>query len=277
MPEIPLYGPVLDDDDPFDASRKGLGYPGPVSRSSARAPEEDGDVDEDHVDEVPDEDFDGELALVDLPGDDEGPVGAVLEFSTIYDRLGRNPKDKDALEAVRQWVIRWARRHGFAEEADDIAQDVVDKLVTPRGAIDAALGRAPIGFDLARGRATFRGYVFGLYLNARRPEMRYRQRRRLQSDVNVLDQIHRSDRGAVGGTSSLVDNVPGELSDRIEEALGALEAANPRGYRAVVLRFVRDQEYVEIAASLRTSEVNARKVVSLAIRFLKQYLGGTAQ
>jgi RNA polymerase sigma factor (sigma-70 family) len=236
-----------------------------------------------------DEDQRSELAPVEPCEDDndavEGDFGADVDFGSgrltfpvAFDLLGRNPKHADAMESIRLAVIRWARRDGLVEEADDVAGEVMLKLALP-----GELAKA-------RGRVTFKGFVHGYYRNGKRTAIRERDDRRRMVDIADIERIHRDDptsetdigapprRGDawLPDTPHLEDDDIEGLSPTLAAAVEALAAAYPRGWAAVRLRCA-DAGYDEIAAELRISEANARQVHSRAIRFLREYLGGTAR
>lgn len=273
------------DADTGGGGRVGLGHVASIAPGAARVPEGEGNVDEDQRSELaPVEPFedDGD------DGDDgQGNFGAEVDFGSerltlpvAFDLLGRNPNHADGIEAIRHALIRWARHDGLGEEADDIAGEVMLKLALP-----GELAKA-------RGRATFKGFVYGYYRNERRAAFRERDARRLLVDIASIERTHlgearsETDDGAplehgdawLPGTSHSdldFDEVEG-LSPRTAAAVEALAAAYPRGLVAVRLRCA-GAGYEEIAAELRISEANARQVYSRAIRFLREYLGGTAR
>ncbi len=270
------------DADSDGGGRVGLGHVAAIAPGEARVPEGEGYVDEDQrFEPVPVE------PDVDDGDDDEGDHCTEVDFGSgrmtlpvAFDLLGGNPNHVDAIESIRIAVIRWARRDGLGEEADDIAGEVMLKLALP-----GELAKA-------RGRATFKGFVYGYYRNEKRAAFRARNARRLLVDISVIERTHLGE-----ATSETDDGAPREhgdawlpgtahgdldfdevegLSPRTAAAVEALGAAYPRGLVAVRLRCA-GAEYDEIAAELRISEANARQVYSRAIRFLREYLGGTAR
>ena len=282
MPLMTQGQPLPDDADGIDVGRDGLGYLATVAPGAARAAEGEGNVDEDEGTElVPSELFedDGDAGPGDIVADVDFGSG-LLTFAVAFDLLGRNPNHADALDSIRLEVIRWARRDGLGDEADDIAGEVMLKLALP-----GELAKA-------RGRATFKGFVYGYYRNERRAAIRDRNARRLLVDIAAIERTHlgeassetedgapleRDDYGLPGTEDGDLefDHVEG-LSTELAEAIEALARRYPRGVIAVRLR-CDGAGYDEIASALRTSEANARQIHARAIRFLREYLGGTAQ
>jgi RNA polymerase sigma factor (sigma-70 family) len=265
MPLRTRRQPVPNDADGLDVGRDWQGGSATVEPGAARTPERECNVDEDEsLELVPSDEFDDR---------DRGHL-AILTIPVAYDLLGRNPKDGAALESIRLCVIRWALRDGLASDAEDIAQDVTLKLITP---VDPTDGRV-LGVHMARGRETFRGFLNGLYLNARKPVVIDRIRRRVQQDIDDLDRRHRdvesTDRDA---DPNLLLVSPDGIDDRLADALDVLRAANPRGHRVLIARYFRDWDYPEIASELGITEANARQIHVRALRFLRDYLGGTAK
>lgn len=266
MPLITQGQPLPDDADGIDVGRDGLGYLATVAPGAARAPEGEVNVDEHER---------TELVPSGLPDDHDRDQHVNLTIPVTYDLLGRNPKDGEALNAIRLCVIQWARRDGLAGDADDIAQDVIEKLISPVVPTDKSF----LTLHTARRRETFRGFLHGLYLNARKPAVRDLVRRRVQKDIEDIDRAHREDATTDGekGTNPLIVAPPVEISDNLADALDALRAVNPRGYRAVIARCFRNMESAEVARYLGVSAANERQIHARAMRFLREYLGGTAQ
>ena len=282
MPLMTQGQPLPEDADGIDVGRDGLGHLATVAPGAARAPEGEGNVDEDERFEPapvePDED-DRDESAGDFCAEVDFGSGR-LTFPVTFDLLGRNPNQEDALDSIRLQVIRWARRDGLGDEADDIAGEVMLKLALP-----GELAKA-------RGRATFKGFVYGYYRNEKRSAIRDRNARRLLVDIAAIERTHlgeaaseteygapleRDDYGLPGTELGELefDHVEG-LSTELAEAMEALAHRYPRGVIAVRLR-CDGAGYDEIASALRTSEVYARKIYSVAIRFLREYLGGTAR
>jgi RNA polymerase sigma factor (sigma-70 family) len=249
-----------------------------ISPGAARVPEGEGNVDEDQR---------SELAPVEPCEDDndavEGDFGADVDFGSgrltfpvAFDLLGRNPKHADAMESIRLAVIRWARRDGLVEEADDIAGEVMLKLALP-----GELAKA-------RGRATFKGFVYGYYRNEKKAVVRERRDNQMFRDLEVLERTHRDepqsnndDGGPVdlGGNPVAgidlgdldFDDVEG-LSPKVTVAVQALVSCSPRAFQVIRLRCF-GASYDEVADELGITEANARKIHSRGIRFLAKYLG----
>ncbi|MBU6289809.1 MAG: hypothetical protein KGS10_16750 [Chloroflexi bacterium] len=266
MPLMTQGQPLPDDADGIDVGRDGLGQLATVAPGAARAPEGEGNVDDDER---------SGLVPIGAPDDHDREQQSSLSIPVAYDLLGRNPKDGEALNAIRLCVIQWARRDGLAGDAEDIAQDVIQKLISPVVPPDGSV----LILHTARRRETFRGFLHGLYLNARRPAVRDLVRRRVQRDIDDIDRAHREDAttDGQGGTNSFIVETPVEISDTLADALDALRAANPRGYRAVLARCYRNMESAEVARYLGVSAANERQIHARAIRFLREYLGGTAR
>ena len=282
MPLIVQDQPLPDNADGISVGRDGLRDLATVVPGAARAPEGERNLDEDEglecVPSDPPEDDDDAGAGDIVPNLDFG--SGRLTFPVAFDLLGRNPNHVDALETIRLGVIRWARRDGLGDEADDIAGELMLKLAFP-----GELAKA-------RGRATFKGFVYGYYLNERRSAIRDRIARRLLVDIAAIERKHRGD-----ATSETEDGAPlerdgnrlsdtesgdvefdhvGGLSTELAKAMEALTRRYPRAPIVVCLR-CEGAGYDEIAAELGISEANARQIYARAIRFLREYLGGTAR
>ncbi|HOU89605.1 MAG TPA: RNA polymerase sigma factor [Polyangiaceae bacterium] len=135
---------------------------------------------------------------------------------------------------------------GSQAEADDLTQET---LLT-----------AHDGFAAYRGEGSLRAWLFGIARRkcARAVERRVRREARLRL-------VHDSDRAPP--TEELIAR-----RRRAERARAALDAVRPTEREALVLRFVSDLSYREVAEACGIDEVAARKRVSRAITRLRAAL-----
>ena len=252
MPLSTHSQPVPDDADRIDASR-GVRELATAASGAARAPEGESYVGRGNLDS-----------------------GAPQTFHVAFDHLSQNPCHAESLEAVRLNVIRWARADGLGAEADDIAAEVMFKLALP-----GELAKA-------RGRATFKGFVYGYYRNEKKAVVRERRDNQMFRDLEVLERTHRDDpqsNNEDGGPVDLGGNRmagidPGDrdfddvegLSPKVAAAVQALVGCSPRAFQVIRLRCF-GASYDEVADELGITEANARKIHSRGIRFLAKYLG----
>ena len=171
--------------------------------------------------------------------------------------------DRSILQAIalgdhRAALSLCARHHGSAvgrlcmaligsqAEADDLAQET---LLT-----------AHDGFAAYRGEGSVRAWLLGI---ARR-KCAHTVERRVRREAR-LRLVHDSDR--VPPTDELLAR-----RRRAERARAALDAVRPTEREALVLRYVSDLSYREVAEACGIDEVAARKRVSRAIARLRAAL-----
>jgi RNA polymerase sigma factor (sigma-70 family) len=157
------------------------------------------------------------------------------DWVAIYARLRHDPNDEEAFAALARRVVRWAAREltspAERAEREDVVADTCAAVV--------------LGLDRAHGAATFAGFVYGHYLNARRQALRECQR-----PVEPYG-THDPPAPVAEGPS------PDECA-LLARCLGALPR---RERRAVELRYFAEATTAEIAAALDVSEANARRIV----------------
>ncbi len=191
-----------------------------------------------------------------------GVLPAAERLDGDEDRLGADG-ERSILQAIavgdhRGALSLCARYHGPAvgrlcmalvgsqAEADDLAQET---LLT-----------AHDGFAAFRGEGSLRAWLFGIARRkcARAVERRVRREARLRL-------VHDSDRAPP--TDELIAR-----RRRAERARAALDAVRPTEREALVLRFVSELSYREVAEACGIDEVAARKRVSRAITRLRAAL-----
>jgi RNA polymerase sigma-70 factor (ECF subfamily) len=134
---------------------------------------------------------------------------------------------------------------GSQAEADDLVQET---LIT-----------AHDSFDSWRGEGSLRAWLFGI---ARRKCLRHLEKhRRRQSRLRLLEG------GAQADTEELV-----LLRQRADVARGALDAIRPTEREALLLRYVGQLSFEEVALACGIDEAAARKRVSRAIVRLRETL-----
>jgi RNA polymerase sigma factor (sigma-70 family) len=167
-------------------------------------------------------------------------------------RAWRARRDENAFASLVRDEIRYAadyaRRLGAnAAEADDLVQDALVRLAQEVSDDPTRVGvRAWL----------CRRVGLGFRMRVRAATRRRRHEGRTPPPRPVADPARRS-----------------ELRDRVEHALGRLDE---KARQAVVLRFLHDLDYREMAHVLGVSEVACRLRVHKALRRLRGTLGGRA-
>jgi RNA polymerase sigma-70 factor (ECF subfamily) len=134
---------------------------------------------------------------------------------------------------------------GSQAEADDLVQET---LLT-----------AHDGFAAYRGEGTVRAWLFGI---ARKKCLHHLEKNRRRE--NRLRLVHPSERK---DTEEVV-----LLKQRADRARAALEAVKPTEREALVLRYVGQLSFAEVAAACGVDEAAARKRVSRALVRLRSQL-----
>lgn len=133
---------------------------------------------------------------------------------------------------------------GSSSEADDLLQETL---------LDAHAG-----FGQWRGDGSLRAWLFGI---ARRKCARHLERSAKRT--SRLRLVHDADRD--GSAEELL-----QLRQRAEAARAALDSVRPSEREAVVLRYVGELSFREVAAACGIDEPTARKRVSRAIARLRE-------
>lgn len=168
-----------------------------------------------------------------------------MSFEQIHDRMSLDPKDETAVSDLRSQILRWV-----------IDDRIMDHLVVGgEDVINGAIYSVLVTFRNSRGRETFKGFVRGHYLNARKKAWR-------DPEVVPLDlQVH----------DRFDDGLP--ITDfYLGECLETLRDANPKQFRAVMMRDFNHCEYSEIALRLGIAPDFARQTVSRGHRALRECL-----
>ncbi len=141
-----------------------------------------------------------------------------------------------------------ARMTGDAHEAEDLAQETLLRLY-----------RSLERFDPQQ---AFAGWVFGIAAHVCRDWLRWRGRRREQV-METVDAVQR-------GASPAAEAAAAEERERVANAVQRL----PRKYReVVVLHYVEEMGYDQVAAALGIRPDAARRRALRARAMLERYLG----
>lgn len=146
---------------------------------------------------------------------------------------------------------------GSQSEADDAAQE--------------ALLAAYRGFDAYEGRSTPRAWLFGI---ARKTCLKQLERRATHRRMSGATSSARS----VSDASANEDAANGEelvlLQQRALHARRAVSELRPTEREALLLRYVSELSYEEIAAACQIDEAAVRKRVSRALQRLRELVRG---
>jgi RNA polymerase sigma factor (sigma-70 family) len=171
-----------------------------------------------------------------------------MDWDQIYDRLTSDANDAVAWAALERRVEVWGRAAFWTQARHLIADIVVDTC--------AAIA---INLESARGGATFAGFAYGHFLNARRRLLRAE----LQSNVPLDD---------IDVPAPPADEGPDP--DALTHLRSALATLPPRERAAVTLRYFDELSSAGIAAALGVSRVNARRIVFNGLRRLRTRMRG---
>ncbi|MBM4039287.1 MAG: RNA polymerase sigma factor [Planctomycetes bacterium] len=143
------------------------------------------------------------------------------------------------------------RMTGDAHEAEDLAQETLLRVYRSLGRFDT--------------RQPFAAWVFGIAAHVCRDWLRWRGRRREQV-VETVDAVQQ-------GASPAAEAAAAEERERVAKAVQRL----PRKYREViVLHYVEEMGYEQVAAALGIRPDAARRRALRARTMLERYLGGNA-
>ena len=176
------------------------------------------------------------------PNQSSGP----MSFEQIHDRLSINLKDQGSYEDLEDHIKGWIRSDG-----------VHDQVHAGGAVLNDTLFRVFTGFHRARGRETFRGFVRGHYMNARKEAWRNPQE--VPLDLQIHDRFD--------------DGLP-VTEQHLGNCLETLRVSNPNQLRAIIMREVNGCDYPTIAATLGIAETNARKSVSRGKQALRECISG---
>jgi RNA polymerase sigma factor (sigma-70 family) len=176
-------------------------------------------------------------------------IGEPMEWADIYDRLAADRNDGEAWDALWNRVLGWARRALWQRGWYAIEDTVEETCVA-----------VVLGLEKAQGAATFSGFAYGHFLNARRRALHAIPTEPLTDDVPTHAQDGPGD----------TDALPEEDVDVLRHCLDGLPE---RERRAVQLRYFEEAPAARIAEALETSEGNARQIVFRAIAHLRECVG----
>jgi RNA polymerase sigma factor (sigma-70 family) len=167
-----------------------------------------------------------------------------VDWPAICTRLRADPNDRaawDALEALVRAKARARLRDVSADGIEDVVADTCAAVV--------------MDIDAAYGPETFRGFVFGKYLNASKAAIKLASLRRASLDdaLNI----------PAAGSSDVFDA-------RLAVLGNCLEGLPERDRRAVELRYFQDARAEHIARELHVSAVNARRIVFNGVNRLRK-------
>ena len=181
------------------------------------------------------------------PGDAAGPSDETLAVRAqhgdlaAFEALARRFQGRAFSYAVRMT--------GDAHEAEDLTQETLLR-------VHGSLGR----FDPTQ---PFAGWLFGIAAHVCRDWLRWRGRRREQASDTV--------EGVQGGKSPADEAAAAEERERVARAVRRL----PAKYReVVVLHYLEEMSYEDVAAALRIRPDAARRRALRAREMLQRYLGG---
>ncbi len=167
-----------------------------------------------------------------------------MDWATICTRLQRDANDQAAWDAlvVRVRPLAQGKLRG---RNPDLIEDAIADMCTS----------VVLDIDAARGPDTFRGFVLGKCLNVVKGAIRVASRERVPLD----------DLPELPATASAdADDPRFVVLDR------CLEGLPDRDRRAVELRYFEEARSEQIAAELRVSEGNARRIVFNGVNRLRK-------
>jgi RNA polymerase sigma factor (sigma-70 family) len=167
-----------------------------------------------------------------------------LEWPSIYRRIKRDPGDSHAFTSLRSKIHRWARRDFWGQGdlwVDDVVDDTCFKVVEH--------------IYEAFGEKCFSGFVAGHYRNVRRRYFREVERSRNNSQLEDVK-------------SSCPPN-DSEEDTSFKHLKDCIDRLPVRERTAVTMRYNRTLPYEKVARVLEVKAGNARKIVSMAIKLLR--------
>jgi len=170
-----------------------------------------------------------------------------MEWKEMFGRLVSDPEDPLAWTHLQRQVRGWARRE-FGRQGWHLVEDAV---------ADTASAVA-VGLERAYGAETFRGFVFGHFLTARRQLLRVGR-----VSLLPLDNV---DIAAAGS-----DDAPFN-EETLSSVMRALATLPPRERQAGSLRHLEGLPASAIAAELGVSPENARLIVHRGLQRLRRGL-----
>ena len=169
-----------------------------------------------------------------------------MDWDQIYCRLTSDDNDPLAWAALQRRVEVWARAVFWMQ-----ARHLIDDAV-----VDTCYGVA-LGLQAARGPATFAGFAYGHFLNARRRLLRVE----VQPNVPIDDL-----------DIAAPPQEEGPDVEAISSLRRALATLPPRERTAVTLRYFHDFPASRIAAELGVTNGNARRILFNGLRRLRAQL-----
>jgi DNA-directed RNA polymerase specialized sigma24 family protein len=166
-----------------------------------------------------------------------------MDWAELYRRFSHDRNDAAALEALERRVRPWARADLWQR-----GWHVVDDAVLN------TCGNTVTRFAAARGPETFGGFVRNQYLAARKALLKV-----LLEPVVLL------------GDALAPDDPPAGPPLEVREALRrCLQLLPLRERSAIELRYFQDAATPHMAAALATTEGNARQILFVALRRLRE-------
>lgn len=167
-----------------------------------------------------------------------------MDWATICTRLTVDANDLAAWDALEQRVRAWAYRSLRGRDPDIIEDAIAD-----------ACASTVLDIRAARGPDTFRGFVQGKCLNAKKGAIRLAERRSVPLD----------------GLPELPSTASADADDpRFRVLDRCLDLLPPRDRRAVELRYFSEAQAEQIARELRVTEGNARRIVFNGVNRLRK-------
>jgi RNA polymerase sigma factor (sigma-70 family) len=175
-----------------------------------------------------------------------GEACGLMEWNDIYGRLLADRNDPEAWDALWSRVLGWARR-SLWQRGWYAVEDAVEETCTA----------IVLGIEKAQGPATFSGFAYGHFLNARRRALRGGPTEPLPEQIPAI-------------AASSPDETDGMLAEDEGLLCHCLDMLPERERRAVQLRYFEEAPALRIAEALDTTEGNARQIVFRAIAHLRE-------
>jgi RNA polymerase sigma factor (sigma-70 family) len=173
-------------------------------------------------------------------------VEDLLPWEEIHRRLQRDRNDGVAWNSLVHCVRAWARRD-LASRGEDAVED----------AVADACAEVVLTHERARGPETFRGFVCGHYLSARR---------------RVLHHLAGPPAVPLDGVDPPSESTAEPDDPALAALPGCLGALPERERRAVQLRYLEDASAAAMAAILGVTENHARQIVFRGLAHLRREL-----
>lgn len=164
-------------------------------------------------------------------------------WADVYERLKLDRGDPKAWAVLENRVRAWAGP-GLRQLGWHVVED----------AVADSCSMVAVGFEKAHGPETFKGFVFGHYLNVRRRLLQ--EHRQLGVPPEAVDLPVSPD-----------DEPSPDERDLLHRCLSQLPS---REQQAMRLRYFEDAAAVDIAAELGVTEGNARRIVFNGLAHLRR-------